>query len=144
MRNAVVTELAPKPMGPYSQAVVEGDFIFVAGQGAINPQTGKRELGDVRSETKRLACEASQPRESRIGFACGSAHTIRKTDNEAVSTHETEPTLRPIGHSHADSDKSALGSAFSRPNLWIFDSGHLFTLQLTSVSNVGERREYSA
>ena len=53
MRNAVVTELAPKPMGPYSQAVVEGDFIFVAGQGAINPQTGKRELGDVRSETKR-------------------------------------------------------------------------------------------
>src|SRR2546425_781010 len=41
-------------MGPYSQAVVEGDLIFVAGQGPTSPQTGKRELGDVRSETKRV------------------------------------------------------------------------------------------
>ncbi|HET7250808.1 MAG TPA: RidA family protein [Gemmatimonadales bacterium] len=54
MRNVVVTEKAPKPVGPYSQAVLEGDFIFVAGQGPINPLTGQRELGDVRSETKRV------------------------------------------------------------------------------------------
>jgi 2-iminobutanoate/2-iminopropanoate deaminase len=53
MRNAVVTEKAPKPLGPYSQAVTEGDFIFVAGQGCTNPQTGKLDLGDARSETKR-------------------------------------------------------------------------------------------
>ena len=52
MRNAVLTEKAPKPIGPYSQAVIEGDFIFVAGQGCINPLTGKLELGDVRSETR--------------------------------------------------------------------------------------------
>jgi 2-iminobutanoate/2-iminopropanoate deaminase len=53
LRNAIVTEQAPKPRGPYSQAIIEGDFIFVAGQGPINPLTGTRELGDVRSETKR-------------------------------------------------------------------------------------------
>ena len=53
MRKAVVTDKAPKPLGPYSQAIIEGDFIFVAGQGCTNPQTGKLELGDVRSETKR-------------------------------------------------------------------------------------------
>jgi len=53
MRNAVVTDAAPKPVGPYSQGVIEGDFIFVAGQGCINPQTGLLERGDVRSETKR-------------------------------------------------------------------------------------------
>ena len=53
MRKAIVTEKAPKPLGPYSQAVVERDFIFLAGQGCTNPQTGKLELGDVRSETKR-------------------------------------------------------------------------------------------
>ena len=53
MRNAILTDEAPKPMGPYSQAIIEGDFIFVAGQGPINPRTGKREPGDVRSETKR-------------------------------------------------------------------------------------------
>ena len=53
MRKAVTTEKAPKPLGPYSQAIVDGDLIFVAGQGATNPQTGKKEAGDVRSETKR-------------------------------------------------------------------------------------------
>ena len=53
MRKAIVTDKGPKPLGPYSQAVVEGDFVFLAGQGCTNPQTGKLELGDVRSETKR-------------------------------------------------------------------------------------------
>lgn len=53
MRHAVVTDKAPKPIGPYSQAVVEGDFIFASGQGCINPLTGKLEVGDVRSETTR-------------------------------------------------------------------------------------------
>jgi len=53
MRNAILTDKAPKPVGPYSQGIIEGDFIFVAGQGCINPATGALELGDVRSETKR-------------------------------------------------------------------------------------------
>jgi 2-iminobutanoate/2-iminopropanoate deaminase len=53
MRNAILTEQAPKPMGPYSQAVIAGDLIFVAGQGCINPLTGAAERGDVRSETQR-------------------------------------------------------------------------------------------
>ncbi len=54
MRKAILTEKAPQPLGPYSQAIVEGDFIFVAGQGPTNPGTGRLELGDVRSETKRV------------------------------------------------------------------------------------------
>ena len=54
MRKAIVTEQGPKPVGPYSQAIVEGDFIFVSGQGPINPGTGSLELGDARSETKRV------------------------------------------------------------------------------------------
>jgi 2-iminobutanoate/2-iminopropanoate deaminase len=54
MRKAVSTDQAPRPVGPYSQAIVEGDFIFVAGQGPINPGTGSLELGDVRAETKRV------------------------------------------------------------------------------------------
>ena len=52
MRKPVVTDKAPKPVGPYSQAIIEGDFIFVSGQGPINPGTGSLELGDVRGETK--------------------------------------------------------------------------------------------
>ena len=53
MRNAILTEKGPKPIGPYSQAIIEGDFIFVAGQGCTNPETGELELGEARSETKR-------------------------------------------------------------------------------------------
>ena len=53
MRHAVVTDKAPRPLGPYSQAIVDGDLIFVAGQGATDPVSGKKVTGDVRSETKR-------------------------------------------------------------------------------------------
>src|SRR5262245_33507750 len=53
MRKPVVTDKAPRPVGPYSQAVIEGDLVFVAGQGCGNPQTGQLEKGDVRNETRR-------------------------------------------------------------------------------------------
>src|SRR5258706_8076780 len=52
-RTPVLTDKAPKPAGPYSQAIVEGDFIFVAGQGPGTPATGELERGDVRVETAR-------------------------------------------------------------------------------------------
>lgn len=54
MRTAIVTDKGPKPVGPYSQAIVEGDFLFVSGQGPINPATNQLELGDARAETKRV------------------------------------------------------------------------------------------
>ena len=53
MRKPVTTEHAPKPVGPYSQAIVEGDFIFVAGLGPGNPETGQLDRGDVQHETRR-------------------------------------------------------------------------------------------
>ena len=52
-RIAINTDKAPRPVGPYSQAIIEGDFIFLAGQGPGNPATGQLELGDVASETRR-------------------------------------------------------------------------------------------
>jgi len=54
MRKAVQTEKAPKPVGPYSQAIIEGDFIFIAGQGPIDPATNTLQLSDARAETKRV------------------------------------------------------------------------------------------
>jgi 2-iminobutanoate/2-iminopropanoate deaminase len=53
MRKPVVTDQAPKPVGPYSQAIIDGDTIYVAGQGPGNPQTGQLEMGDVPSQTRR-------------------------------------------------------------------------------------------
>jgi 2-iminobutanoate/2-iminopropanoate deaminase len=53
MRKPVVTDKAPRPVGPYSQAIIDGDTIYVAGQGPGNPQTGQLEMGDVPSQTRR-------------------------------------------------------------------------------------------
>jgi len=53
MRNPITTDKAPKPVGPYSQAIIEGDLIYLAGQGPGNPTTGQLELGDVRAQTLR-------------------------------------------------------------------------------------------
>ncbi len=40
-KRIVFTEKAPKPVGPYSQAVISGDFVFVSGQIPIDPKTSK-------------------------------------------------------------------------------------------------------
>ena len=53
MKKIIYTESAPQPKGPYSQAVSAGGFVFVAGQGPVNPETNQFELGDIKSQTKR-------------------------------------------------------------------------------------------
>jgi 2-iminobutanoate/2-iminopropanoate deaminase len=53
MRKVIQTPNAPRPRGVYSQAIVAGGFVFVAGQACINPETNEFELGDIRSETRR-------------------------------------------------------------------------------------------
>src|SRR5262247_3106518 len=42
----------PIPRGPYSPAVRAGDFIFVAGQGPIDPATNRMSYGDIQHETR--------------------------------------------------------------------------------------------
>ena len=53
MRKAVTTDKAPRPIGPYSQAIIDGDLLFLAGQGPIDPATGATNLGDIASQTRR-------------------------------------------------------------------------------------------
>nr|BAJ46755.1 translation initiation inhibitor [Candidatus Caldarchaeum subterraneum]BAJ49640.1 translation initiation inhibitor [Candidatus Caldarchaeum subterraneum] len=53
-KELIFTEKAPKPIGPYSQAVRVGDFLFLSGMVAINPATGKVEETDIRSQTRRV------------------------------------------------------------------------------------------
>jgi len=53
MRTVIRTPKGPRPRGIYSQAIIADGFVFVAGQGAVNPLTNELELGDIRSETRR-------------------------------------------------------------------------------------------
>lgn len=45
---------APAPVGPYSQAVVAGDFVFCSGQIPLDPRTNRLVEGDVTAQTERV------------------------------------------------------------------------------------------
>ena len=53
-RSVVEAKDAPKPIGPYSQAIIAGDFVFCAGQTARDPVTNKLIEGDVSAQTDRV------------------------------------------------------------------------------------------
>lgn len=53
-RTVVATELAPRAIGPYSQAIKVGGFVFTAGQVAIDPGAGQLIEGDITAQTSRV------------------------------------------------------------------------------------------
>lgn len=54
MKKAINTANAPAPIGPYSQAIIAGHFVFVSGQVAINPADGELVMDTIKSETKQV------------------------------------------------------------------------------------------
>jgi 2-iminobutanoate/2-iminopropanoate deaminase len=54
VRHAVATSLAPKAIGPYSQAIRAGSLLFVSGQVPIDPATGQIVDGDIGAQTRRV------------------------------------------------------------------------------------------
>ena len=50
----VSTEKAPKAIGPYSQAVAAGDFVFTSGQIPLDPATQQMVAGDIRAQAERV------------------------------------------------------------------------------------------
>ncbi|WP_336515967.1 RidA family protein [Pollutibacter soli] len=52
--SIVNTSDAPAPIGPYSQAVQAGGFLFISGQVAINPASGNVEAADVAGEAEQV------------------------------------------------------------------------------------------
>jgi 2-iminobutanoate/2-iminopropanoate deaminase len=53
-KKTLYTGLAPKPIGPYSQAVLAGGFVFCSGQIPLDPATGKLVEGDIRIQARRI------------------------------------------------------------------------------------------
>ena len=45
MKKIINTSKAPAPIGPYNQAVLRGDMLFISGQIALNPESGELETG---------------------------------------------------------------------------------------------------
>ena len=52
-KRKVFTDKAPRPLGPYSQAIIAGNTVYVAGQGGFDPASGKLMNGSFEEEVTR-------------------------------------------------------------------------------------------
>ena len=53
MREIVLTDRGPKPIGPYSQGIKVNGLLFVSGQVSIDPKTNEFIAGDIAQQTER-------------------------------------------------------------------------------------------
>ncbi len=53
-KTVVQTDKAPKAIGPYSQAIWAGNFLFLSGQIPFDPKTGELVKGDIRQQTRQV------------------------------------------------------------------------------------------
>lgn len=60
VREIVATEAAPQAIGPYSQAIQIGDFVFTSGQIPIDPQTGAFVEGGIAEQTEQVLRNLSE------------------------------------------------------------------------------------
>jgi 2-iminobutanoate/2-iminopropanoate deaminase len=54
MKDVVLTDKGPKPIGPYSQAIKSAGFLFASGQVALDPRSNEFVPGDIRQQTERV------------------------------------------------------------------------------------------
>jgi 2-iminobutanoate/2-iminopropanoate deaminase len=99
VKQVIRTDKAPAAVGPYSQGYKAGDFIFVAGQGPLDPQSGKVK-GDTIEEQTRQTLENIKVILEASGASMGDVvkTTVILTDlanfkrmNELYNTFFSEP-----------------------------------------------------
>jgi len=102
-KKVVQTEKAPKAIGPYSQAIQAGGFLFLSGQVPLDPKTGELIRGDVSQQTKQVLENIKGVLESqKLGMEDGVKVTIFLKNisnfnqvNEIYSTYfPTSPPAR--------------------------------------------------
>lgn len=54
MKKIITTKKAPAPIGPYNQAILAGETLYISGQIALNPNTNKLVLNSIEEETKQV------------------------------------------------------------------------------------------
>jgi 2-iminobutanoate/2-iminopropanoate deaminase len=53
-KSTIKTDQAPKAIGPYSQAIRAGDFVFCSGQIPLDPRSGQIVPGDIAAQTRQV------------------------------------------------------------------------------------------
>ena len=54
MKTVIKTEFAPNPVGPYNQAILANDTLYISGQIAIDPAIGKLITGDIKEQALQV------------------------------------------------------------------------------------------
>ena len=81
MKEIISTDRAPKAIGPYSQAVKAGGFLFLSGQIPLDPATGEFVSGGIMEQTERVMDNiAAVLAEAGVGFDAVVKTTIFLTD----------------------------------------------------------------
>lgn len=99
VKQAISSSSAPKAIGPYSQAVRFGDFLFLSGQVPLDPATGNMVEGDISAQTRRVMDNLAAVLQSAgLTFAHVARTTIFLADmsdfakvNEVYGSYFSEP-----------------------------------------------------
>jgi 2-iminobutanoate/2-iminopropanoate deaminase len=75
-KKAILTDLAPKPIGPYSQAIQAGPFVFCSGQIALDPKIGTLLATDVEAQTVQVL---DNLKAVLAAAGCGMEHVVKAT-----------------------------------------------------------------
>ncbi len=98
MKKAIQTDGAPAAIGPYSQAIVSNNLLFISGQLPIDPKTGKMVEGSITEKTQTILANL----ENILKEAGGDLNSVVKTTvfladmndfpvfNKAYETYFTE------------------------------------------------------
>jgi 2-iminobutanoate/2-iminopropanoate deaminase len=103
VRRTVATDAAPRAIGPYSQAIEAGGFVFTSGQIPLDPKTGEFVSGGISEQTEQVLKNLS---EVLRAAGCGLGDVVKTTVfladmndfaamNEAYGRHfESDPPAR--------------------------------------------------
>ena len=96
MKKIIYTKKAPDPVGPYSQAIFVNSTLYISGQVAINPETGKIENSNIENETLQVMknLDFSGPSASSMLLEKMKQDAVMKAGGGIMSINEM---IKPIG-----------------------------------------------
>ncbi|HEX7126975.1 MAG TPA: Rid family detoxifying hydrolase [Thermodesulfobacteriota bacterium] len=83
-KSQITTRKAPAPMGPYSQGLRAGDFVYVSGQGPIDPESGKVKGTTIEEQT---ACTLDNVKAVLEAAGASMADVVKATCHLADLSH---------------------------------------------------------
>jgi 2-iminobutanoate/2-iminopropanoate deaminase len=106
-KTIITTSAAPAPIGPYSQAVLSGNMLFISGQVCIDPPTGELKNKDIQEETHQVM----QNLRAILTEAGMNFSNVVKTTIFLTDMHQFGEVNQVYGH-YLDTDPAGTGGGY--------------------------------